>query len=145
MMNGIKLAIYGLLGSKKIQSAIIGGIVVILIKHLPFDDETANQIANGVFLVFLTLIGAQGMTDLGKGDSGQPLTVKEALKKSFGGLLQSKKFYTAIIGCLAIGMVKLFKMNVEDSQKISEGVLALVMVLVGSQGLTDLGKAKTLK
>ncbi|MDZ4810780.1 MAG: hypothetical protein SGI96_21295 [Bacteroidota bacterium] len=142
MLNGIKGALIGLIGSKKIQSAAIGALTVLVLKVIPMDQALAAELANGVFIVFLTLIGAQGLTDLGKGDSDKPSGLVDALKKSFGGLMQSKKFYTAIAAVLAYGVVKILKLDSESAQKTSEGILAVAVVLLGSQGLTDLGKAK---
>ena len=142
-MNAIKSVLVGLIGSKKIQSAILGALTVLVLKVLPIEQSLAGELANGVFIIFLTLIGSQGLTDMGKGDSDKPKNLGEALKKSFGGLMASKKFYTAVAAVLAYLVVKLLKLDEEAAQKISEGVLATAVILLGSQGLTDLGKANT--
>ncbi len=145
MLETVKLALFGLIGSKKVQTAIITALAVLAIKYLHVEQELADSMSAGVFLIGMTLIGAQGLTDLGKGDAGQPLTLKEAIAKSFKGLFASKKFFTAIAAGLIFVLSKYLHIDQSVAAPIANTILSLGVVLIGAQGLTDLGKEKVVE
>lgn len=55
--------------------------------------------------------------------------------------LQSLKIRTALVGAIAMLLVRLFHIGNDQANSIANGVLQVTMVLVGAQGLADFGKA----
>lgn len=136
----IKKALIGLMGSKKVQTAVIGLLAAAAVRYLPMDAELANQTAMGILTIFTILLGAQGLTDWGKGDVGQALTLGDCFKKLVNGLFGSKKFITAIVGVIALVLVKYLKIGGEFANQVASGIVTIIGMLIGAQGVTDLGK-----
>lgn len=140
MWDAIKKGFIGLIGSKKVVSLVIGGLAMLAIRFLGFDDATATDLSTKVITVFMILIGAQGLTDLGKGDDGRPYTLLEALKQVAVGLLSSRKFQTAMVGVVVLILVKYLKVGDAFANQLANGLFGMLATLLGAQGLTDLAK-----
>lgn len=54
--------------------------------------------------------------------------------------LQSLKIRTALVGAIAMLIVRLFHVGSDQANEIASGILQITMVLVGAQGLADFGK-----
>lgn len=142
MLQKIKDAVAWFLSSKKIVTAALGFLAALAVKHLGFDDATANDLAMKVITVFVVLVGAQGLADLGSGEAAPQLTIWQSLKAVFLGLISSRKLQTAVAGVIVMVLVKYLKIGDAFAQQLADGLFALVSTLLGAQGLQDLGKTK---
>lgn len=143
MLEAIKSGLIGLLGSKKVISVVVGALASLAVRYIGLDDATANDLSLKILTLFIVLVGAQGLTDLGKGDDGRPESALEALKQVFVGLLSSRKFQTVIIGVVVMVLVKYLKVGSDYATQVSTALFGLVATLVGAQGLTDLSKVSS--
>lgn len=132
MFGRIVTAFRGLVGSKKVLTAILGALTVIGAKvGLTVDDETFWAIAT----VFGILIASQGLADLGKATNAPDAiaSFKEALYELAG----SKKFWTALLN---VGQIIAAKKGLEVDSQTFWGVTGVLMALQTTQGLTGIGK-----
>lgn len=116
-----------LLKSKKFQAAIVALIVSAVLYFVPVMPEEA---ITEVLLILAAFIFGQGMADFGKAG------VAVQAVSSYG-LLQSKKFQSALVGlvvCVAVHFVPTLPLDAALQ------VAAVFVTLILGQGLADFGK-----
>lgn len=116
-----------LLKSKKTQAAIVALVVSAVLYFIPAMPEAA---ITEVLMILIAFIVGQGLADFGKAG----VVVQEV---SPYGLLQSKKFRTALVGlivCVAVHFVP--TLPAEAALQVA----AVFVTLILGQGLADFGK-----
>lgn len=143
MRSWLRSTIASLFASKKFLVMFAAGLVAIVRLIAMTAGVTIDQDAlDRIFLALLSYVGAQGITDVGKGaQQVNAGAVVASFQSALSELLHSKKFLTAAAGAFVAAAAPLARrFGIELDAASLDRLFVAILTYVGVQGITDFGK-----
>lgn len=139
----LRSTLASLFASKKFLVMFAAGLVAVVRLIATTAGVTIDQDAlDRIFLALLSYVGAQGITDVGKGaQQVKAGAVVASFQSALSELLHSKKFLTAAAGAFVAAAAPLARrLGIELDATSMDRLFVGILTYVGVQGITDFGK-----
>jgi uncharacterized membrane protein len=141
--GGLRATLASFFTSKKFLVALAAGLTAVVRLIVTAAGVDVDQDAlDRIFLALLTYVGAQGITDVGKGAQQVNVgAVVASFQGALGELLRSKKFLaSAAAAFVAVAAPLARRFGIELDATSLDRIFVAILAYVGVQGVTEFGK-----